>query len=201
MLLPHLDFEGRPGFGAAFVVPLRALSAGAQRRRTTVGHTLAMHTLEVVLVGLAIAVGLLGIMVPVLPGALLVLAAILVWSLIEQTTAGWIVLGVAAVAILVTQVLKYVLPERHLRGQGVPWTTSLVGALVGIVGFFVLPVVGFPVGYVVGIFGVEFARKRAARPAWSATKAALKAAGMSAAVELAGALVAAYAWVGVLVVG
>lgn len=160
-----------------------------------------MHTLEVVLVGLAIVIGLLGIVIPVLPGALLVLAAILVWSLIEQTVAGWIVLGIAGAAILLTQVLKFVLPERHLRGQGVAWTTSLAGALIGIVGFFLLPIVGFPVGYVLGIFLVELARQRAAGPAWSATKAALKAAGMSAAIELAGALVAAYAWVGLLAFG
>ena len=158
-----------------------------------------MHTLTVVLVGLVIVVGLLGIVVPVLPGAILVLAAVLVWALLEQSAAGWAVLGIAGAAILVTQVLKFVLPERHLRGQDVPWTTSLMGAVVGIVGFFVLPVVGFPVGYVVGIFLVELARLRAAGPAWSATKAALKAAGMGAAIELAGALVAAYAWLGVVV--
>lgn len=158
-----------------------------------------MHSLTVVIAGVAIIVGLLGIVVPVLPGAILVLGAVLGWALVEQTTVGWIVLGIAGAAILVTQVLKFVLPERHLRGQGVPWTTSLVGALVGIVGFFVLPIVGFPLGYVVGIFLVEFARRRAAGPAWSATKAALAAAGMSAAIELAGALVAAYAWVGAVV--
>jgi uncharacterized protein YqgC (DUF456 family) len=158
-----------------------------------------MPSLTVVLVGVAIIVGLLGIVIPVLPGAILVLGAILVWALVEQTAVGWIVLGIAGAAILVTQVLKFVLPERHLRGQGVPWTTSLVGALVGIVGFFVLPIIGFPLGYVLGIFVVELARQRAAGPAWSATKAALKAAGMSAVIELAGALVAAYAWLGAVV--
>jgi uncharacterized protein YqgC (DUF456 family) len=160
-----------------------------------------MHTLEVVLVALTIVIGLLGIVIPVLPGAIMVLAAILVWSLVEQSTAGWIVLGIAGAAILVTQVLKFVLPERHLRGRGVPWTTSLVGALVGIVGFFVLPIVGFPAGYVLGIFVVELARRRAAGPAWSATTSAIRAAGMSALIELAGALVAAYAWVAVIVFG
>jgi len=160
-----------------------------------------MHTLTLVLVGLAIAIGLLGIVIPVLPGAILVLAAILVWALTENTTSGWIILGIAAAAILVTQLLKFVLPERHLRGQGVPWTTSLVGAVVGIVGFFVLPVVGFPLGYVLGIFGVEWVRARAAGPAWSSTKAALAAAGIGAAIELGGALVAAYVWLGVVVFG
>ncbi len=160
-----------------------------------------MHMLTLVLVGLTIVIGLLGIVIPVLPGAILVLAAVLVWALVEKTTVGWIVLGIATAAILVTQVLKFVLPERHLRGQGVPWTTSLGGAVVGIVGFFVVPVVGFPLGYVLGIFGVEWARKRAARPAWSATKAALAAAGLSTAIELAGALVAAYVWLGIVVFG
>ena len=40
-----------------------------------------MSTLGVVLVALAIAVGLVGIVVPVLPGGLLVFAAIAVWAI------------------------------------------------------------------------------------------------------------------------
>ena len=40
------------------------------------------------LVGLAVLVGLVGIVVPVLPGSILILGAVLVWALAHATTAG-----------------------------------------------------------------------------------------------------------------
>ena len=41
-----------------------------------------MTTVELLLVGLVIAVGLVGILVPLLPASVLVFAAILVWALL-----------------------------------------------------------------------------------------------------------------------
>ncbi|PRC42449.1 DUF456 domain-containing protein, partial [Mycobacterium sp. ITM-2017-0098] len=48
-----------------------------------------MSTAGIVLVALAIAVGLVGIIVPVLPGGILVLGAIGVWAYIENTIVAW----------------------------------------------------------------------------------------------------------------
>ncbi len=48
----------------------------------------------IVLVALAIAVGLVGIVVPLLPGILLVYAAILVWAVVEHNVTAWVTLGV-----------------------------------------------------------------------------------------------------------
>ena len=155
-----------------------------------------MDTTGLVVVGAAIVVGLAGVVVPVLPGALLSLAAILVWSILTNSVAGWVVFAVAAVAIGSTQVLKYVLPGRSLKRAGVPNRTTLLGALLSVVGFFVIPVVGMPVGFVLGVFLSEYQRVRKARPAWTSTLAALKATGASLAIELAGALVAAGTWFG-----
>ena len=53
-----------------------------------------MSTGALILVAIAIAVGLMGILVPFLPGGLLVWAAIAVWAFVEQTTSAWTVLGV-----------------------------------------------------------------------------------------------------------
>ena len=49
-----------------------------------------------VLVALAIAIGLVGVIVPVLPGSLLVLAAILVWAWDLGSATAWTVFGIAA---------------------------------------------------------------------------------------------------------
>ena len=60
-----------------------------------------------VLVGLAIAIGLLGVIVPILPGVSLIFVAIAVWAFVVGTAAAWTVFAVCAVLLVVTGVVKY----------------------------------------------------------------------------------------------
>ena len=53
-----------------------------------------------IVVGLAIATGIVGVVVPVLPGALLAWAAIVVWALVVGGATAWAVLGVATLAMV-----------------------------------------------------------------------------------------------------
>ena len=147
-----------------------------------------------ILVALAIAVGIAGIIVPVLPGTVLVLGAILVWAVQVGTSTGWIVFAGATVLLAGGTVVKYLVPGRRLKSSGVPNRTLLVGALVGFIGFFVIPVVGLLIGFVLGVYVAERARVGAAR-AWPSTKEALRAVGVSILIELVAALLAAVAWV------
>jgi uncharacterized protein YqgC (DUF456 family) len=152
-----------------------------------------------IIVALAIAVGLATTVVPVLPGSLIVGAAVLVWASETGGRAAWLVLAVAAVLLLVGAVVKYVVPGRRLRDVGIPTSTQLAGAALGIVGFFVVPVVGLFVGFAVGVFLAELRRLGRAR-AWPSTKQALRAAGLSILVELLFGILAAVVWlVGVAV--
>jgi uncharacterized protein YqgC (DUF456 family) len=145
-------------------------------------------------VALAIAVGLVGIVVPILPGTLLIFAAIAVWAVVEASAAGWIALAVAAAVLAAAQGLKYAVPGRRLRVQGVPARTLAVAALGGVVGFFVIPVVGLVVGFVAAVYLAETARLHDPRRARETTVAALRAVGLSIAIELAGGLAAAAGW-------
>lgn len=153
-----------------------------------------MSTTGLLLVGLVILAGLVGIVLPVLPGAILVLAGILVWAYEVGSGTSWTVFVVAALVIAATQVAKYVVPGRRLAAGDVPRSTLLAGALVGIVGFFVIPVVGLLVGFVLGVYVAEYHRLRSRSSAWSSTKLALRAVGLSLAIELFGALVASGIW-------
>ena len=146
-----------------------------------------------ILVALAIAVGIAGIIVPVLPGTILVLAAILVWALEIATTTGWVVFAVAATLLVGGSVVKYLVPGRRLKASGVPHRTLLVGALLAFVGFFVIPVVGMFVGFVLGVYVAERTRVGAAQ-AWPSTVHALKAVGVSILIELVAAFLAAVTW-------
>ncbi|MBA3781937.1 DUF456 domain-containing protein [Nocardioides sp. InS609-2] len=151
-------------------------------------------TLTTIAVAIAIAVGLAGIIVPVLPGSVLVLGAILVWALEVGTNTAWVVFGIAATFLVGGTVVKYAVPGRRLKTTGVPNTTLLLGAVVGIVGFFVIPVVGLFVGFVGGVYAAERVRVGAAE-AWPSTKHALKAVGLSILIELVAGMLAAATWV------
>lgn len=153
-----------------------------------------MSILGEVLVGLAILVGLVGIVVQVLPGNLLVLGAVLVWAWVTGGAAWW-VFGVAAVAVAAAEVAQWLLAGRHMRRAEVPWSTLVWGGLAGIVGFFVVPVVGLFLFFPAAVFLCELVRRRDRAAAWRATVAALQATGITILVQLAGGLVAAGAWV------
>ncbi len=150
-------------------------------------------TLTEVAVGIAIAVGLLGVVVPILPGSLLVLAAIVVWAMEVGGATAWSVAAVAAVVIGLGTLVKYVVPGRRLQESGIPASTQWAAVLAAIIGFFVIPVVGVLVGFVAGIYLAERVRLGGAL-AWPSTRAALRAVGLSILIEFAAASLAAATW-------
>ena len=151
-------------------------------------------TLTEILVAIAIAVGVAGIIVPVLPGTVLVLGAILVWALEVGTTTAWLVFAFATTFLVLGTIVKYLVPGRQLKSSGVPNRTLLAGALLAFVGFFVVPVVGMFIGFVLGVYAAERARVGRAG-AWPSTKAALRAVGVSILIELVAAFLAVATWV------
>jgi uncharacterized protein YqgC (DUF456 family) len=151
-------------------------------------------SLTEVLVALAIAVGLVGILVPILPGTILVGAAILAWAWSVGTATAWLVLAVAVVILAAGTVVKYLLPGRRLQVAGIPASTQWFGVLLGVVGFFVVPVVGLLLGFVLGVYLAELRRVGSAE-AWPSTVHSLKAVGLSILIELVAALAATVVWV------
>lgn len=147
-----------------------------------------------VAVAFAILVGLVGILVPILPGSMLVLGAILVWAVQTDGTTAWTVFTFAAVLLLGGTIVKYAVPGRRLKEVGIPASTQWTGAGLAVVGFFVVPVIGIFLGFVLGIYLAERRRVGAAE-AWPSTKHALRAVGLSILIELAAAVLATSAWV------
>ncbi len=150
--------------------------------------------LATVLCGVAIAVGVVGSAVQVVPGPLLVGAAVLVWALVVRTTTGWVALGVVVVLLAVGQVVKYVVAERRLTRASIPRRSILLATLAGVVGFFVIPVVGLFLFFVVALYLAEAARLGDASAALPSTRSALAAVGLLVLVELTSSLLAALVW-------
>ena len=137
---------------------------------------------------LLIIVGLLGIVVPVLPGLLLILGGVLLWAALEGGTTAWLIFAASLLVAVIGWVLQYTLPGKRMRDRGVSNSTLVIAVMVGIVGFFVL-----------AIFVVEYLRSKDTALAWERTKHALVAVLHSMGIELAAGLTIAALFVGGLV--
>jgi len=134
-----------------------------------------------------IAVGLVGVMVPLLPGMLLVYGAILVWAAVEHSVVSWVTLAIVTAVVAATFAVKYFWPVRRMRRAELSTSTLVVGGVLGVIGFFVI-------GFVLGVYLAELLRRQDYRRAWTSTVHAVKGVALSMGVELAGALTAAAIW-------
>jgi len=155
-----------------------------------------MDSTVVVLIGLAMAVGLFGTLLPLLPGLPVIWAAALVYGLVESFdgagAAAFTLITVLAVAGVVA---GFVLPHRRVASKGAPASTVGAGVVLGIIGFFVIPVVGLVVGAVGGVLLAERSRTGDWATAWVTTKDLLVGFGIGVAVEFAAGLAMILCWV------
>ncbi|MFY1698180.1 DUF456 domain-containing protein [Solwaraspora sp. WMMA2101] len=153
------------------------------------------QTLVTLLSGLAILVGLIGVVVPILPGLLLCWAGVLGWAIFSDAGGGrWLIVAVATLVAVGGTAVKYLWPGRDLKRAGVPNRSLLIGGVLGLVGFFVIPFIGLIVGFVLGVWLAERLRLGDFAAAWPATKRAVLAVGLAMLIELGAALAIAGLW-------
>lgn len=148
---------------------------------------------------LAIVVGIVGTLVPVLPGLLFAWAAVLVFGLIDGFgPIGWAAfVGTTGLLILGTY-LGLRIPQRDAASQGLSLWDQLFAAALAIIGAFVIPVIGIPIGFALGVFLTQLRHTPKLRFAWKATVRTLKSLGKATLVQAAcgmGILVLWIAWV------
>ncbi len=166
-----------------------------------------MKVLLDVIVGIAIVIGLLGIVIPVLPGSILVGLAILAWAAISGTPSAWVVGVVCVLLVGAGMALTWWLTAHRTRAAGVSTASLTLAGIAGIIGFFVVPLVGLALFFPLGLFVAEYVRlhglgrTRPAADAWASTLVALKAAGLGLLGELALALVASALWLSAVLNG
>jgi uncharacterized protein YqgC (DUF456 family) len=147
------------------------------------------------LVALAMMIGLVGILIPFLPGLSLILVATLVWVLADGADPGqWIVFGSIAVLTVGAMVLANVIPARRATAVGAPWWVLGAGAVGIVIGFLTIPVIGALVGGPAGIFAAELVRQRDGRAAWATTRAALRGVGVGVAIQMVAGVLAVAIW-------
>jgi uncharacterized protein YqgC (DUF456 family) len=147
-----------------------------------------------VISGLAIVAGVLGVLIPILPGLLLCWAGVLLWALLGHAGAGgWIAFTIATLIAIAGTVIKYLWPGKRLKNTGVPTSSLVLGGVLGAIGFFVVPVVGLILGFILGVWLAERSRLGPGR-AWPSTRQALAAVGLSMLIEFLAAVAIGVVW-------
>ena len=150
----------------------------------------------IVLVAAAMAVGLVGTVIPVMPGLVLMWGAALVYGLVAGFNGvGVLAFGVITALLLGGTVLTYVMPHRAGVRGGVPRSSLRLGIVGAVVGFFVIPVLGLPIGGVLGVMAGEYQRLGDSAAAWRTTKTVVVGFVKAAIVELLVGLAILGVWI------
>ncbi|MFJ3757867.1 DUF456 domain-containing protein [Streptomyces sp. NPDC090080] len=156
---------------------------------------------ELLLVGLVLALGLCGVLVPGVPGSWLVWAGVLWWALYDPRPLAWAVLVGASVVLLLTQVVRWILPPRRLRASGATPRMGVYAGAGALLGFVLLPVVGAIPGFMAGIYLHERRRLGRRAKAVAALRTTMDAGGSGVLAELFGCLLVTAGWLAAVASG
>lgn len=133
---------------------------------------------------LAFGVGIAGIVIPILPGSIIIIFAVLIWTALINEAPAWILFGVITLLTIIGAAFNYVYTGKKLKSHQVPnWV--LIGAGVGaIAGMILLPGPGLLIGFFLGIVVAELIRFKNLNLALKSTLVALKALGVGILVEV-----------------
>jgi uncharacterized protein len=147
---------------------------------------------EALIFGIAVVfmlIGVIGIVVPILPGMLLVWLSLLgfAWYTDFTIIPIWAFLILTVVA-LVTGLSNIWLPYLGAKKTGASKRSIALGFIGGIIGTFVVPLIGTVIGYALGIIVGELLKHRDLKIALKASLGGVAGWGISTIIELSGAL-------------
>jgi uncharacterized protein YqgC (DUF456 family) len=153
-------------------------------------------TLLIVLVAVIMVIGVAGTVLPILPGLWVIWAAAAVYGVLAGfATGGWIAMALITALAIAGTASAFYLPQRTVSEVGVPWWGQVIALGFAIAGFFIVPVIGAPLGFVVGILVTTIVRERHVIGALNATWATLKSMLLASGVQFAVGLVMMAVWV------
>ncbi|MCB0078083.1 MAG: DUF456 domain-containing protein [Anaerolineales bacterium] len=103
-----------------------------------------------------ILAGLLGVVLPVLPGVPLILLGAVVLDYAHQWQFfGWPWLTLLAVLTIIALGADFALSQFTARQGGASWRALAVGVVLGLIGMVLMPPFGLLLGSMVGVLGTE----------------------------------------------
>jgi uncharacterized protein len=130
-------------------------------------------------------IGLIGVIVPIMPGIFLIWLGVLVYAWrdgFESLSMGTFLF--ISVLVLFAGSSELWLPMFGARKSGASKRTILTGLLGAIIGSFIIPLLGTIIGYVLGVLLGEYHKRRDWNAAWQASKGSLAGWGIATVLQL-----------------
>jgi uncharacterized protein YqgC (DUF456 family) len=133
-----------------------------------------------ILIYLIMAVGLLGMVVPIYPGVIIIWAAVLIHGLVTgfATLEIWVLVVISLLALVGTLVDNFLMGGKA-RQAGASWISIGGALLAGLIGTFAFPPLGGLIAAPTLLFLLEYSRLRDSTEAWGITKGLLTGWGLS----------------------
>lgn len=154
------------------------------------------ETVAVVATAIAMAIGLAGVVLPILPGLWLMWVSALIYGYF----AGFGTEGILAMAFitLVAAAATYLgvrVPQKQATGVGVPWWGQVIAAGCAVVGMFIIPILGAPIGFVLGVVVMQLILTQSIREGWTATIVILRSMALTSGIQLIAGFTILVTWV------
>ncbi|MBI3361913.1 MAG: DUF456 domain-containing protein [Chloroflexi bacterium] len=151
--------------------------------------TLVSLVLMIMLVGLA------GTILPIVPDLILIWLAGLAYGLISGfgDSGPWM-FGFMTLMMTIGYGVSLLIPHVGAAQAGASWQALAASLVLATIGFFLIPVVGAAVGAVLGIFLVEYQRRKNAREAWRTTTGTLIGFALGLGTQVATGVLMILAW-------
>jgi uncharacterized protein len=146
--------------------------------------------------------GLVGTIVPGIPGLLVIFGAAIVYGAVEGFGGiGTTVTVLLAGLLLAGSAASYVLPHRAGVLAGVGRSSLRLGLVGAIAGLFLIPLLGLPIGAVLGVLVGEHHRLGDWGEAWGTTRKVVIGFGLGALAEFSAGVLMIIAWIVWVVAG
>jgi uncharacterized protein YqgC (DUF456 family) len=136
-----------------------------------------------VIVAAVMVLGLAGTVLPILPGLWLIWAGAVGYGLaLDFGVVGWVAMVLITALAAGATAAGLRLPQRQATDIGLGWWSQAIAAGCAVIGLFVIPIVGAPLGFIVGVVAsvvVETRDLRTVLPsAWRIIRSMLIASGI-----------------------
>lgn len=140
-------------------------------------------------------VGLVGTFVPILPSFELIWLATLGYGFFGGwgQWGGWL-FALETVVLVIGEAVSWWLGNLTARRTGASWAAIGLSLVLGLIGMFIVPIVGALIGAMSGVFLVEWYRRRDWKEALKATTGVLWGAGLSFGAQVVIGLVMIAIW-------
>ena len=115
-------------------------------------------------------VGLLGLLIPVIPGLVIIwIAALAYGAILGFEFPAWLIFTILTIIMIVGSLMDNLIMGKQAFKQGASWVSILLAILFGVIGTFILPIIGSFIGAILALFLSEWIRRKDWRKAMDAT--------------------------------